>query len=426
MKLKKRLHLLLTICLTISMMTFGSFSASATTYFTDGNYQYTTIGKSSCITMVNNYISGDITIPSTLDGYAVGSIDCEAFSWCKKITSITIPNTVTSIFNYAFLNCTSLKSVTFGSNVTYIGSNIFLGCVSLSDIYYNGTLEEKNKIRITSDNEILNNAKWHFVICETNGHRYDGSCDEQCDICGETREVSHFWDSGKTTKKATCNQIGTKVFTCVVCGTTKDETLPEITEHTYGNWVEIKTVTCTENGSKKRTCTTCQDEESRDIVTNGHSLDGWVIVEEATCETKGKETRKCSKCYYEEKRDIEAKGHSYKNEWTIDSDATCTTTGSKSHHCSDCDSKIDLTNISPTGHNFGEWKTTKQPTTQKTGEAQRRCKNSGCSEIQTKTIAKLAADGHSHSFGDWKTEEEATCTKNGKSVEIVPYAWRKK
>ena len=48
------------------------------------------------------------------------------------LTSVTIPNSVTSIGNGAFYNCTKLSSVTIGSSVTSIGPSAFAYCHSLS------------------------------------------------------------------------------------------------------------------------------------------------------------------------------------------------------------------------------------------------------------------------------------------------------
>lgn len=65
--------------------------------------------------------SGETTIPSY------------AFENCASLTSVTIPDTVTSI-GTSFNNCTSLTNVTIGSGVTYIGDAAFQNCSSLPTI----------------------------------------------------------------------------------------------------------------------------------------------------------------------------------------------------------------------------------------------------------------------------------------------------
>ncbi len=61
-----------------------------------------------------------ITIPNS-----VTSIGNYAFSGCSGLTSITIPNSVTSIGEYAFSWCWSLESVTIGTGVLSIGYDVF-------------------------------------------------------------------------------------------------------------------------------------------------------------------------------------------------------------------------------------------------------------------------------------------------------------
>jgi hypothetical protein len=70
-----------------------------------------------------------VTIPNS-----VKSIGSRAFSGCTSLTSVTIPNSITSIGDYAFSGCTSLAKVTIGSGVTYIGRDAFNGCTSLESI----------------------------------------------------------------------------------------------------------------------------------------------------------------------------------------------------------------------------------------------------------------------------------------------------
>ena len=70
-----------------------------------------------------------ITIPDS-----VTSIGSSAFCHCRSLTSITIPNSVTSIGDSAFYNCTSLTSITIPDSVTSIGNSAFRLCSSLTSI----------------------------------------------------------------------------------------------------------------------------------------------------------------------------------------------------------------------------------------------------------------------------------------------------
>ena len=73
------------------------------------------------------------------------------FSYCTSLTSIEIPDSVTSIGNEAFRNCTSLKSVEIPDSVTSIGAWAFCHCFSLKSITFNGTVEEWNAIEKGTD-----------------------------------------------------------------------------------------------------------------------------------------------------------------------------------------------------------------------------------------------------------------------------------
>ena len=64
-----------------------------------------------------------------------GNNICDAmFSGCENLTSVTIPNSITSIGDSAFSNCTSLTNITIPDSVTSIGDGAFKYCTSLIDI----------------------------------------------------------------------------------------------------------------------------------------------------------------------------------------------------------------------------------------------------------------------------------------------------
>lgn len=81
--------------------------------------------------------SGAIVIPETVMhngyNYRVTSIGQQAFQDCS-ITSVIIPQNVTTIAYNAFAGCKSLTSISIPKNVTVIGSSAFSYCSNLADL----------------------------------------------------------------------------------------------------------------------------------------------------------------------------------------------------------------------------------------------------------------------------------------------------
>ena len=95
-------------------------------------FTYVNHGDSIEITGFDNSIS-DVVIPSEIEGLPVTAISVGAF-YLSTITSIEVPDSVTSIGEMAFLGCTSLKSVKLSTGVAKIDKNAFGSCSALQEI----------------------------------------------------------------------------------------------------------------------------------------------------------------------------------------------------------------------------------------------------------------------------------------------------
>ena len=148
----------LCLFITLVIMTFVvNTEVLAAEEFTEGYYAYTVTDGKATITDVDIGISGDVIIPSTLGGYPVIAIGDEAFADCVYMTSVIIPEGVTSTGLFSFSNCVylteivlpdslvsigelsfnacmTLKNITMPENLLYIGKQAFNGCLSLTEI----------------------------------------------------------------------------------------------------------------------------------------------------------------------------------------------------------------------------------------------------------------------------------------------------
>ena len=70
-----------------------------------------------------------ISLPEKLT--SIGSV---AFGGCAALTSISLPEGVTSIGHYAFENCTALTSISLPKGVTSIGIYAFQNCTALTKV----------------------------------------------------------------------------------------------------------------------------------------------------------------------------------------------------------------------------------------------------------------------------------------------------
>ncbi len=91
-------------------------------------------GNSYLVSGIGTCTDTELYIPTTMNGYTVTGVLNNAFVYAS-ITSVYIPDTVTSIGESAFKGCYELKRVTIGSGVTPIEEDAFYACYRLVEIY---------------------------------------------------------------------------------------------------------------------------------------------------------------------------------------------------------------------------------------------------------------------------------------------------
>ena len=110
----------------------GVFRINAVHKLLDRIHSLTGIGKSGQITSIDGmaFAECEKVLTSVEVPEGVTSIGWRAFSGCSNLTSINIPDSVTSIGNNAFSGCSNLTSINIPESVTSIGNNAFSGCNS--------------------------------------------------------------------------------------------------------------------------------------------------------------------------------------------------------------------------------------------------------------------------------------------------------
>lgn len=142
-----------------SLTSIGSKDSNASvkmecinTYIGEGAFQrcngLTTVSLPNGVTTITNsafYNCSSLTNVTIPD--SVTSVGNTTFNGCTSLASVIIGNGVTSIGNSAFRDCSGLTSITIPSSVTSIDTYAFSGCSSLEEIYYNAQCELNTSFR---------------------------------------------------------------------------------------------------------------------------------------------------------------------------------------------------------------------------------------------------------------------------------------
>ena len=85
--------------------------------------------SSNALSSISSYINSvDFDQASEVETISNG------FQNCVNLTSITLPNSVTSIGDSVFQNCSNLTNITLTNNIRYIGNSAFQDCIKLPTI----------------------------------------------------------------------------------------------------------------------------------------------------------------------------------------------------------------------------------------------------------------------------------------------------
>ena len=115
----------------------------------------TTNNSSNTSAFHNNSNITSITIPEGVT--SIGRFD---FFYCPNLTSVTIPSTVTVIGDWSFMYNTSLTNINIPAGVTTIGNFVFQGCTSLTNI----TVDSNNPNYSSENGVVYNKEKTNLIL----------------------------------------------------------------------------------------------------------------------------------------------------------------------------------------------------------------------------------------------------------------------
>lgn len=239
----------------------------------------------------------------------------------------------------------------------------------------------------------------------------------RCTRCKDPKDVEtkpslggHKWKAGDITKEPTCTVNGEQQYTCTVCNQTKTEPV-KATGHDWQINKILSAATCTSNGIARYICKTCGYGENHTITATGHKPE-IRNKKEATCSSTGYTgDTYCSVCNKKlsSGETIAKKEHTWVKQDNIP--ATCEKGGMEVEKCSVCGETKETQISDPLGHDYGEWKVTKEPTCTKYGTKKRICKR--CNEYE---IDVIDPTGHQHT--KIINQKKATCEEKGYSGDL--------
>lgn len=125
-----------------------------------GDFEYAVLKEGTVKISKYKGTGGVVEIPDSIDGKPVTRIGYYAFNGCKKLISVTIPDSVTKIEDGAFWGC-SLTNVTIPAGVTSIAVGAFSNCSSLTAV----DVDNDNMNYVSLDGVLYNKDISELIYC---------------------------------------------------------------------------------------------------------------------------------------------------------------------------------------------------------------------------------------------------------------------
>ncbi len=299
--------------------------------------------------------SSDIQKIVVKDG--ITSLPNNAFYSISNAVSAEIADSVTSFGTSTFSNCLSLKSVHISDNLSVLPKDTFNFCVSLTDFNYPSKLVNIEarafyacismaEINVPSGVKTLGDSAYsgnnsHTVQLPDGLESIGKSCFDFC--CFEKAVIPDSVTS-----------IGAGAFSTIYASVRNSGST--IKGFTYSK-VDVVTI-YGKSGSTAEAFAAAEGLHFKRTDVPEHECAGEVVVK---------------------------------------TPATCEKDGAGYYVCDVCGEQYDVV-IPATGHSFGDWYVTKEPTVSGTGQEEHKC--SACGKVETREIAKLEGFAITASAGD--------------------------
>ncbi len=301
------------------------------------------------------------------------TISEQCFIECQNITDIFMPDSIVCIGTWAFRDCTSLKNIKLSNNLKYIGEWAFDNTLFWNKLFNDPEMWEDGMLYYSDyllasmghfgwENiwwtETYPNYKVNKGTKAISGEAFYLTFDTSVITLSEPVEIIPSGAFAGSSIGEFVVPDGVKVIDYAFYGANnlKKITIPKSVEYinscAFDYYFEA-----TFNKNNPYVVIYCYKDSyaHQYAIENGYD---YVLIDEHT--------------------------HAYKH---IVIPADCVTSGMEYDICPDCGDVINSKVISATGHSWGEWKTTLEPTGTKEGKAERKCTK--CSATETKAIEKL-------------------------------------